>query len=334
MSKPINSLFYSGALFFITLLQPGYSIAQSCKIVISSDKVEKSTKDFTRYNYAILKTILPAANNSGFISLIKSWRDGSEFDRAGVVFQDSALHVLKEKDLLKDIKSTNVFDLVRLGGRVYFFYTTLKKDKYSLYSSEIDVTTLEKIGEPVLQAEFEKISIYDWNSFETVYSADSTKVLLYSPHPVHNVSKKTVDFIVFDSKMNKLYSNKYSFDKPTEAIKIKDYFLGNDGSFYISYFMGIKGYINKSYIKNDGGKVAPYELHFVKINEMGGEDVQLPSNEMFLETVHSFQDNKGQINIAGIYKKDYDELPSGAYRIKFSNGEKNIKFNSYESLLL
>ncbi|MES2848142.1 MAG: hypothetical protein V4685_03750 [Bacteroidota bacterium] len=318
--------FYCNLLLFFILL-PGTSLAQGYKIAISSESTDKPDKGIFSQKHTDVTAILPAANG-GFISLVKSRKDAAKFDNALLVLQDAGLNVIKQKEMYEGIKSANTFTIVKLEQRIFFLYGVLSKQNYGIYSQEINSSNLELTGPPVLQAEFEKINSSDYYSFSTKYSLDSSKVLLISPDQYWN-PKKRIDYVVLSSQMTKLYSNTYTFDKSAEAIEIIDYFVSNDGTIFISSLINRKDHSNKKYTKDGGVKIPAYDFHLLKMSDKSGVDMILPTNGMFIETIHAYEEKNGYVNIAGIYKQDYDENPSGTYRLRFLPPEKDIKFQFF-----
>ncbi len=326
-AKQTNFIFYYAVLFFSILVLPQAGFAQGYKISISSVSTDKPEKGEGRHSNSKVETILPAANG-GFISLVKTWKDVGAYEGAILVLQDAGLNLVKEINMFEGIKSTNIFGLVTMRDRIYFLYATSKKDMYSVYSQEVS-GNMDLVGSPVLQVEFEKTNDYDFTPFETTYSADSSKVLLFCPHSGFKLKKKTIDVVVFGGQMTKLYNKKFQLDKSYEALIGGHYLLSNDGTINMAFLLNRKDHSNRLYEKDNGSKIPAYDMQFLKVDEKGGEGITLPTNGMFIETLHMYQEKSGHINIAGVYKQDYDENPSGTYRLRFLPSDKDIKFKAF-----
>jgi hypothetical protein len=318
---------YCVVSIFSFLLLPCNGFTQGYKISISSESTDKPDKGMFRQKHTTVSTILPAANG-GFISLVENKKDGAEYEGAILVLQDAGLNIVKEKDMFEGIKSANIFGLVKIGDRICFLYATSKKDMYSVYSQEIS-NSMEMVGVPVLLVEFEKMGDHEFSQFETTYSADSSKILLFCPRSVFKTSKKTIDMIVLGGTMTKLYNIRYVFDKSYEGVQMGRYLLGNDGTICMTSLVNRKNHLSRAYEKENGTKIPAYDLRFVKIDEKSAQEMILPSNGMFIETLHILQEKSGYINIAGVYKQDYDENPYGTYRLRFLSTDKDIKFKTF-----
>lgn len=313
-------------LYFLSFPQKGFT--QGYKLLISSTSTEKPTKGFALKTFTNLRGIIPT-KNGGFISLMTTWKEGDKFDESQLVLQNAGLDIVADKEMFADVKSAVTIGLVEMKNGIYFLYASYQKKVFSVFAQQINGSNLEPEGSPVLLTEFDKVNDWDYSNFEIKRSPDSGRLLIICIHTGTGREKKPVDYVVLDNEMKKLYSNRFTFEQSFSSVAIGDCFLATDGAIYIVSLIDRKGNASGHEKNDDGTKISPYDLHLLKIDEKSNKDRILPTNRVFIHSLHVIQRRSGHIDIAGIYGAEYDKKPLGVYRLGFELSGNNESFKTY-----
>jgi hypothetical protein len=221
-------------------------------------------------------------------------------------------------------------DVVKIGGRLYFFTSFLneaQKINYLFYQTLnnklLPSRKLTKVSQVPAANEGRP------GNFNLLVSQDSSKVLIYSQLDSRNKEPKRFSLHVFDDQMQPIWDKKVTLPYNERQFEVEDYRLDDEGNVYL---LG-RQYLNGRRESRAGRANYQYNI-LAYVNS--GEDKQeyrVEVGDKFISDLTFRRGNNGELVCAGFYSEQAADGAKGTcfFRINLESRKVyNVNFKEFD----
>lgn len=313
-------LFYSIFMIFVAL-SISFAQTKTKKVNVKWGKIYKGKRTETVHE------IMGHDNSAYYLtrSIIKLFKVDYFIDK----YNKDLNRIQSQKLVLKDNDKKRDYEFsIYYNDKIYLFssFKNQKLKKNYLFMQNVDKKTLALSNNltKIAEIDYEGKSRLNSGAYNSIFSKDSSKFLIYYDLPYSKKTNEIFGFHVFDNKMTEIWKKQISLPYEDKLFEIEDYIVDSKGNVHLL------GALYKKKVKSKRKGKPNYKFIILSYFNNGKDVIEYPIQlkEKFITDMKMAVDKKGDIVCAGFYSEKETFSIKGSYYLKIDKKTKKIKSKS------